>query len=213
MSDFDEATERAIRATRLAKGLDRGINARDKSRPNKAILAQVREADVGDVKKDEKDPSWYLLESKVKAISLLVNIGKFTLGQCDFILNFKRGTCKTFMSNYPEMFQLALRESVDAVLEEFYRNKITVLENLMAGAPNTVKLLKEVQEDDKRPLDVRLKAGQGIFDWTKMILSTKTPEKAKKVLSGDLRQAVDEADDAMGMLRDTLDGAVDGANG
>jgi len=209
--DLTDATARAFRATSIAKSLDRHMKNPDHPRTNKKLLDAVREADTGAPPASVKGDDWRILELKLQTISTLHHIRGFSFGQIDTILHFKKGASKQLAIAYPEVIQLTLREDSDRVLDNFYRNKISVLENLMVAAPNTVKLLKETQEKEELSLDARLKAGDRIFDWTKMILTTKTPKKTKDVLSGDLRKAADEADDTLDMLSGVLGGAVDGS--
>jgi len=200
--DFRDATERAVRATFIARKMDANVRKADGG-PQKSLLADMRKADVGAPDK-RADPDWFITEIKLEIIGTLHNIKGYTFTQIDTCLHFPRGTSAGLAKEYPKELKLVMRKDMDFVLDRFFRNKISILDQLMTGAPNTIKFLVELQADVNKTDDQRLKAGDRIFDWTRLILTTKKPEAAKRVLSGDLRKVADEADTVMEMFQATL---------
>ena len=209
--DFRDASERAFAATALARTMEsnnRSINRGN----NKNAIKEIEKLDIGPQPGPErKDPHWYLTELKLQVIGTLRNIKRYSYGQIDTILHLPKGTSKQLAEKYPKEIQLVMRNDMDVVLDQFYRNKISILENLMVGAPNTIKFLVNIQSDTSRIDDQRIKAGDRIFDWTRLIMTTKNPSTAAKILSEDLRKVADEADAVMEMFQSTLGSAAGNA--
>jgi len=152
-----------------------------------------------------------LVDVQIACISLLHEIGKKDLRTIDRLFGMKPGSSEKLKAKYPGHWRDHTLRHCDTVIETFYRSKVSILEHLMVAAPNTIKFLKEVQEDSVYSVEQRFQAGKEIKDWTAMYFKTRQTKTGRELLDPKLKEVAEEGDALEGMLDKMLDGAlVDG---
>ena len=200
--DLMKARNAAWRALKGAERVEKSIIAEDRS-PHVEMLDEIRGAEgelEGVTKLDD------LLELKIEILSFMVNVKKADPSTCDKIFHFKPGTTKKIIRTYPKEFGFAHRKNADQVLDEFYRRKISVLENLTIAAPATIQFLRNLLSGGSK--EDKIEASRQIQRWTEMFLRNRTSKAIKELLAEDLKKADSEAEELAADLEGIIGGEL-----
>jgi hypothetical protein len=185
----------------------KNLNPRTKSSKR---LADVRSLDENVAPEQERQPEDLEVSLKVRVIALMRDIGEIAFEDIDRILMFPKNYSRRLYEANRDQARMWRERQVDTCVQNFYRNRITLLEHLISAAPRSIAYWRKIIEDPESHKTDLKDATKEIRAWTEIFLKTKNSSAVRDLLSDDLKEVADEADNMHEMLLQMTGRALDG---
>jgi hypothetical protein len=125
------------------------------------------------------------VEKTLRAIVAL-QIAGFSQPEIDQLLHKNTKFTSMFIDRLRPEWRVQKQAHIDACVERFYDQKISILERIMTAAPQTVEYWIGVLEDKESTKSQRSQACKEIREWTSLIMrSDKHSQASRDLLSGE----------------------------